>query len=558
ISIVAAYIVAMFVTPAICAVFFKKNKKKRDKEGFLKKFFKNTLTLGLKRKLAATVSVFVVLFMVIKLVIPMLPAEFFPYADKDVLYIDMNTEVSGDTDATERLSDKVVEVLSDEPEITSYTVAVGNGLPKFYASMMPPAPSQDYAQMICKYRLGDKKSRRFNSDDEFAEHIQGLLNENVSGGKCTVNLLQLAAPGSKVVVRVSGKNLDRLTAVSEEIKAGLREIPGTTNVRDNMKDRTYQYKVNIDEDKAMSLGISKYDVQKQINIALYGTVPSVYRKNGSEYNILLKSDIDSIKELENLGIKSSYTGNKIPLKQFADIGFASKLDTIKRYYRKETITVEADALPNGDPVFIEDQLENQFLPNINTAGVKIDFEGERELIAENFGIVAILAVFAVFIIYVILVVQFNSFIQPVVIMVTIPLSLIGSILGLYLFNQPLSLTGFLGIIALIGLVVKNGILLIEYINDARKKGYEIDEACVDGVGKRFNPIILSAGTTIMGLFPLAISGSSLFAPMAVSLMSGLLVSTFLTMIVIPVIYSLIETFIEKIKSKKKYFSSQQF
>ncbi|MBZ4687463.1 MAG: hypothetical protein JG764_1096 [Clostridiales bacterium] len=236
-----------------------------------------------------------------------------------------------------------------------------------------------------------------------------------------------------------------------------------------MKDRTYQYEINVDEDKAMNLGITKYDIQREINIALYGAKPSVYRRDGNEYNILLQSNINSIKELENLEIKSSITGNKIPIKQFATVGFSSKLDSIQRYNRKQTITVESDTLPNGNAVFIEDKLENEILPKIDTAGVKIDFDGERENISENFGIVGILAIFAVFLIYVILVIQFNSFIQPLVILATIPLSLIGSIIGLYIFNQPLSLTGFLGIIALVGLVVKNGILLIEYINDARKE-----------------------------------------------------------------------------------------
>ncbi|WP_432409338.1 efflux RND transporter permease subunit [Wukongibacter sp. M2B1] len=551
ISIVAAYIVSMFITPAMAAVSFKKSMKKKEKEGILRRFFRNTLKLGLKRKLATTIGIFIVLVLVMQIVMPLLSAEFFPFADKDLFYIDIETEVAGDMDATERLSDEIVDLLSKEPEIKSYTVAVGNGVPKFYVTMLPSTPSQDYAQMVIKFDLGDEKERRFRNRDELAEHIQRLLDENISGGKCTVNQLQLAKPGAKVVIRVSGENTDRLIEVSEEFKDALKEIPGTTNVRHDMKDRTYQYEVNVDEDKAMNLGITKYDIQRQINIALYGSKPSVYRRNGNEYSILVQSNINSIKELENLEIKSSMTGNKIPLKQFAAIGFGSKIDSISRYNRKQTITVEADTLPIGDPVFIENELENKYLPNIDTFGVKVDFDGEREMIIENFGIVAILAMLAIFIIYVILVVQFNSFIQPVVISITIPLSLIGSILGLYLFKQPLSFTAFLGIIALIGLVVKNGILLIEYINDARKQGYGIDEACIDAVGKRFNAIILSAGTTIMGLFPLAISGSSLFSPMAVSLMSGLFVSTFLTMVVIPVIYSLIETFIENFKKKRK-------
>lgn len=551
ISIVAAYIVSMFVTPAMAAIFFEKSKKKSKKESALKVFFKNALKLGLKRKLTTTIAIFAVLVMVMTIIMPALPSEFFPYADKNVFFIEIGTEISGDIDATERITDEVVDLLSREAEITNYTVSVGNGIPKFYVTVPNATPSPDYAQMVIKFDLGDKKNRRFENNEEFADYIQRLLDENISGGKCTVNQLQLAEPGSKVKLRVSGNNMDRLIEVSNDIKDELREIPGTINVRDDMKDKTYQYKVEVDEDKAMNLGITKYDIQRQINITLYGAKPSVYRRDGNEYSILLSSDIKSTRELENLEIKSSMTGKKIPLKQFATIGFSSKIDSLKRYDRKQTITIDADTLPTGDAVYIENKLENEILPTIDTAGVRIEFAGERESIEKNFGVVGILAIFTIFIIYVILMVQFNSFIQPIVIMVTIPLSLIGAIPGLYLFRQPLSLTAFLGIIALVGLVVKNGILLIEYINDARQEGHKIDEACIDAVGKRFNAIVLSAGTTIMGLFPLAISGSSLFTPMAVALMSGLLVSTFLTMVVIPVIYSLIETFIEKRKDKKR-------
>lgn len=550
ISIVAAYIVAMFITPALSAIFFKKSKAKANKKSILRSFFTIMLNIGLKNKLIVAISSFAVLLLVIKIVMPTLKTEFFPFADKNIIYIEMETEASGDMNATERLADKVVKLLSNEPEIKSYTVSIGNGIPKFYVTVPPATPSQDYAQMLIKFELGNKDNRRFQNDKVFSEYIQAKLDQNISEGKCTVKLLQLAKPGSKIVVRISGENMDRLVETSEAFKNALRNIQGADNVRDDMKAKTYQYEVKVDSDKAMNLGITKYDIQRQINIALYGAEASVFRKNGNEYGILLKSNIKNIEELKNLEIKSSVTGNKVPLKQFADIGFSQKLDAIKRYDRKQTITVEADTLATASPILIENQLENEFLPTIDQTGIQIDFDGEREMIKENFGIVGLLAVFAIFIIYVILVVQFNSFIQPVVILVTIPLSLIGSILGLYIFNQPLSLTAFLGIIALIGLVVKNGILLIEYINDARKEGQPIDKACIDAVDKRFNAIILSAATTIMGLFPLAISGSSLFAPMAVSLMAGLTVSTFLTMIVIPVIYSLIETFILKVKNIK--------
>ncbi len=556
ISIIAAYIVSMFITPAMTASFLKQTKKKTKQRKGPRAFFESVLKVALKRKIIVSLIMVVVFIVVMNGIAPLLTSELFPYADKDLFYIDINSEKMGDLDATEKLSDEVVELLNNEDEITSYTVAVGNGLPKFYVTMPPATPAQDYAQMVCKYDLGDKKTRRFNSKVEFANHIQKLLDENISGGTVSVNLLQNAEPGAKIKIQVSGDNLDDLQEVANQLVSGIEKISGTTGVGHNFKDKTFQYTINVDNDKAISLGITKYDIQRQINIALYGTEASVFRRDGKEYALLLKSDIDNIALLENIAIKSSMTNQKVPLKQFAKVSYGKKVDSIYSYNGETTIMVESDVLPDYDVVAITDQIESEVLPTVNTLGAKITFDGEREMIEDNFGVVLLLAVAAIFIIYLILLIQFNSFVQPIVILLTVPLSLIGSFLGLWLFRQPLSFTGFLGIIALIGLVVKNGILLIEYINMAREEGHSIDESCVDAVDKRYNAIMLSAVTTVMGLFPLAISGNELFAPMAVALMSGLVASTFLTMIVIPVIYSLVETSIYKFKNKKSNKKNQ--
>lgn len=544
ISIVAAFVVALLFTPAMAAIFLKPNKKKK-KESKIRKRFRSMLEFGLKNKVLVILSVFLVLAGVIKFVMPMLPSEFFPIADKELFYIELETEKANDLEATEEYADKVVKELKEIPEITSYTAGIGDGIPKYYVTMIPPTPSKDYSQIVCKYNLEIDEGQRFESKEKLSEYIQMKLNEDITGGKATVKLLQMAKPGAKIALHVSDDNLDKLISVTNELEEKIIKMPGTKNITNDMKDKTFDYKVDVDEDMATALGITKYDIQRQVNIALYGTVPSVFRRNGSEYDINVKSDIKSIDELKNLEIKSSVTDAKIPLKQFADIKFDSKIDSINRYDRKQTITIEADNALGFNAVDLENKIEHEIVPSTELHGAQIAYDGERESIDEAFGVVGLLATAAIGLIYVILVMQFNSFIQPVVILVTIPLSLIGSILGLYIFDKPLSLTAFLGIIALIGLVVKNGILLIEYINESRDNGMTINDACKDAVSKRFNPIILSAATTVMGLLPLAISGGNLFKPMAISLMAGLIVSTFLTMVVIPVIYSLIETFIDK-------------
>jgi multidrug efflux pump subunit AcrB len=539
ISIIAAYIVAMFVTPSLAVTFFKKTSENKIKTGVFRKFFSINLRRGLKYKKRLAVSTFLILFAVIKFIMPMLPSQFFPYVDKDVFYIEINSERAGDIDATEVLADKVVEILKDEPEIKSYTVAIGNGLPKFYITMTLSTPSKSYAQMVCKYNIEDVENPRFESSTEMMDYLQRKLDREISSGKCAVKLLEYAEPAeAKAIVRISGDDYDTINEVATELKDRVENMDEVANARLDRDHKTYQMNVDVDNNIAGTFGITKYDIQRQINIALYGKDSSVFRKSGKEYNIHLKSNITSIRDLKNMDIKSSITENKIPLMQFADIGYSTKLDAIRNYDKEQTIHLYVNEKLGYSAVEIEDIIENEILPSMDTSNTRITFDGEREQIDRYFGAAGLLAMAAIFIIFIILLAQFNSFKQAMIILITIPLSLIGSILGLFIFRQPLSLTAFLGIIALIGLVVKNGILLIEHINEDRKKGIPVDEACVNGVNKRFNAIILSSMTTVLGLLPLAVSGSDLFAPMSVSLMSGLVASTFLTLVVIPVFYSL--------------------
>jgi multidrug efflux pump subunit AcrB len=550
-SILASYVVAMFITPTMTALVGRPEKFHKKKESRLRSFFGKLLDLGLNYKNATVLGAFAVLVLTVGLVMPRLPVEFFPFADKDLFYINISSEKAGNIDAAEELADDVSALLKKEPEITSVTEAIGNGMPRYYVTMPISFPSNDFAQVVCKFDLKAGNKQRFKDNAELANYIQKLLDQNIAGGNCKVNLLALARPAdAKVILKVSGNNLEQINEVANSLKREIKKIPGTTNVRDDMPGKTYQLEVKMDEDKASSLGISKYDVQKQINIALYGNAASVYRRNGEEYVIRVKSDIKDVALLQNLKIKSSVTGNKIPLNEFATVGVSSKTDTIKTYQRKQTISVLVDLLPGYNATNMENTIEAKALPEVNTAGAKIKFEGEREEVGEHFGAVGILFMVALFMIYLILFVQFNSFLKPLVILLTIPLSLIGSLTGLFLLNVPLSMTAFLGIISLVGLVVKNGILLIDYIEDARKVGLSIDEACKDGVAKRYNAIILSALTVILALIPLAVSRNPLFSPMAVTLMFGLAVSTFLTMVVVPVVYGMIENASAKRKKDK--------
>lgn len=578
VSVAASYFAAMLVIPSMMVAFpGGKREQHRIEEGPIRLFFQKLLQLGLQHKKQTVFYATAVLVIVLILVLPRLTSQFFPYVDKDIFYIQINAEKAGDINATEKLADEVARLVKTVPEVTACTESVGDGLPKFYVTMMPPTPADDYAMIAVKFdldrgtlpasqaalteslqTLADRYAgagkysirlpelnlgtgRRFHSNVELAGYLQSMLNQNISGGKCKVKLLEYALPtDAKVVVRVTGDDIRELNQVSRTLEKKISEVTGATNIRDNWDPDSLQLHIDLDEDKASSLGISKYDVQKEINMALYGYNASVYRKNGSEYNIRVKSDIKDAARLENFAIKSSLTGHKIPLKEFATITYSAKTNTINTYDGDLAVSILADPLPGYDGSMIENRIESDVLPKIDLAGTKVIFAGEREDIKKNFTTMGILAVIAIFGLYIILLLIFNSFKQPLIIMTTVPLSLIGALLGLFIFQKPMSFTAFLGIIALVGLVVKNGILLVDFINEERNNGLPVDEACTVGVSRRFNAVIISALTVILALIPLAISGSSLFSPMAVALMSGLTIATFLTMVVVPVVYSMVE------------------
>ncbi|WP_238916253.1 efflux RND transporter permease subunit [Clostridium sp. YIM B02555] len=545
ICITCSYISALFITPAMSSLFFKKSKQP-IKENKIQKFFNKLLIYGLSHKIKIIAASLLVLVISMGL-INLLGTQFFPYVDKNVIYIDIINEKVEDIDSTGKLVSKVEEVLKEQEEVTSYTSAIGGGMPSFYITLPTVAPAKDVAQIMVKVDL--EKTKKFETREKLVEYVQNQLDNKISGGTATVKLLEQAMPiGAPVRLRLTGDDLDKIYAASEQIQEKLKDMPGTTNVRDDAAKKTYEYEVLIDSAKASQYGLLKSDILKQMNIALKGYSSSVYRKSGNEYDILVKSNISSVEDLKNLQVKSSITSNKILLNQVATVKLNSQLDQIKHYKKDKTVTVFSDVKSDYNASDIESKLKAE-INKMDLNGVNVLYDGEQNQIETNFTSLGVAGVLTIIIIYLILFVQFKSFVQPLVIIYSLPLSLMGVIIGLMIFDMPLSLTAVMGIISLIGVVIRNAILLVEYIIEGRQEGLSIDEACIHAVSQRFRPIILSSTATITGLIPLAFSNSTLFGPMSVTIIFGLASATFLTFIVVPVMYSLVNNRLEAKKNK---------
>lgn len=534
IALIASFVVAMLLTPTLAFLFFKKSIRNRDRS-YLRNFFVGFLNLSMKRKWSSLLVTFLV-FLLSLYGISFLNLEFFPLADKDIIYIDINSPPTSTIHKTEEITDQVEALLDQQDEVLSYTSSIGSGLPKFYITLPASPESAEIAQVMM--RVDPDRAGRFNNNEELADHLQKLFDRENIEGQLTVNLLQKAYPGRPLQIRIRGDDRARLVEMAGLIKEKLINIEGSLNVADDMEPQVNEYLVEVQPAQAALTGISTYDVQRQVNLALTGSQASTFRKNGEEFAITVRGKIDSVADLKVLPIKSSRSGNIIQLQQIADIKLQPTLAAIKKHNTKLAVTVSSAVKPGYNAVSIENVLQ-QKLKSVDTKGAELIYEGEKSRITDNFGNLGKAAVLALIIIYLILMLQFKSFGQPLVIFITIPLSLIGSIAGLLIFRQAMSFTALLGIVSLIGLVVRNAILLIEFINAARRAGMSVEAACKDAVERRFRPIILTAITAIMGLLDLALSRNPLFVPMAIALMSGLLVATVLTMVIVPVIYSLI-------------------
>ncbi len=537
IALIASYGVALVVTPTLAYIFFGTSKR-AGKKSLIGAFFEDLLRAALNRKI--TVVVLVAMMIVgAGALSESLGLQFFPNADLNMIYIDVKSDIESDLDYTERLTDDIGRILDQEQVIESYTVSIGDGIPRFFYALPQNSPSSDKAQFLITLNL---ENTLYENNSAYKDALQEKLNISITGGKATVmECVDGEAVKAPVVLRISGGDVIELGEIAEEVKTILATIPGAVNIESNNEHLIYEYYVDINTDKASAYGLSKYDIQNEISIAIGGRYASVLRLD-DDHNIKVKSDITSFTQLENLKVKSQLGGQKILLKDIAKIKLKDKIPVINRYKQSREVTVTSLVSSGSNSVTIQESLRNQLDGLKRThPEVSFTFDGEEQAIEREFGSVTTLTIFAVCAVYVILMVQFYSFKIPLIIFTTIPLSALGSVIGLYLFKQPLSFTALLGIVSLFGIVVNNAIVLIDFINAEIRAGSGVEHACINAVSKRMRPILLSTITTVMGLVPLVMSGSPMFMPMAIALMSGLLISTLLTLIVIPVVYHTVLT-----------------
>lgn len=531
IALTASYVIALLVTPTMAYVFFKPAKKHKDAMKKVRHVFDLLLRKGMDYP-KATILIGVIAMLSSGLFFLGINFSLFPIADNSIININVYSDGIGNMERTQELVMQIEDVLENESEVTTYTSAVGGALPKYYYSMPVYAKSPDFAQVMVRF---DIEESTFETQQAYAEFIQNQINKQVVGGSIEAKLLKQAEPVPALKYIITGDDMERLRDVSGEIESVLRSTTGTMNVRSDYSPEEYQFYVDVNPSIAMYYGISKYDVQREISLAIAGRDISTFVYKGLEYPIVIKGDMKTVDELSNFGVKSSILGSKTILKQVAEVGPKKQVTNIKTHNSDTAVTVMADVAEGYNATAMSGEVE-AIIESLGYSDVTITADGEKASIISLFGDVGLIASVAILLVFGVLVIQFKTYLQPLLILITLPLACVGSLAGLFITRQELSFTALIGMVSLIGIVVNNAIVLLDFINEEREKGKAVRDACMDAVEQRFRPIILSSFTTVMGLIPLALSGEVLFVPMSVALISGILVSTLLTLVFFPVIY----------------------
>ena len=533
IALVASYGTALFVVPVLGSLFFRKQTAESRVLGLESRAEKALAAcIGSPRLLAAALAVFVALAVFSGL---SLGLQFFPHAEKRILHIDLKTERPGTVADTARIARSIEGVLESAGEVEGYTLVAGGGFPKFYTTLIPPNDLPDEAQYLVKL------TKAGASDMEgVTDRLQKEIDRTLLGGEASVARLELAEPiGSPIRIRVMSETPSELEADARTVEGLLKGRPGVRHVDSDRGPQSHVFKVRPEAVKAGMVGITAVDIQKAVGFALSETRVGEVDLGDRTLDILLKSDVDSKEALERLTVRSAATGRKVPLRDLADISLDWESPVIRKYKGRPTVTLYGDLEPGARSVEVEGGIQKAL--EAEAVSSDIIFDGETAKIRENFGDIREKAVLALFLIYTVLLFQFKSFKQALLVFTALPFSAAGSLLALWLFRQPISFMALLGMVSLMGIVVNNAIILVDFINRERGSGESVRKACLNAVSRRFRPIFLTAVTTVAGLAPLAWSGGALFRPLALALIGGLFFSTGLTLLIVPTVYDRMES-----------------
>lgn len=551
VTLLSSLVVALVIIPTLAARFIKikdqqsgqthRNKKRHiylsKKVAGIKTAYRSYMEKTLNnRKKRRKILAIVWAFFIVAVIVPaggFMKIQMFPAIDMDYFSVNIELPIGSNLDSTRQVSEEVEAIVAQIPEMDNYVVNIGQAASLGYGSQ---GGNGSHLAGIT-VNLKDKALRSAKSY-EIASRLRERL-APLTSAEITVNELSAGPPsGSPIEVRIFGNDLKEIDAVAKDVFGFLERQEGLINIRDSLKESAGEFAFTVDKQKANYYGLNISSVSSALRQSIYGLTATEVNLGGEDIEVVVKYEGSEFKSLDDLNkiIVFNPRGEAIPLNQVASAELEPALLSISRRDGQKVAIVNADAEAGVDIAQVFSDFEAYQASILIPDTIRIETGGELEDIAQSFRELFLSMGLAVILIAAILVLQFNSFRQPFIIILSVPLAFIGVVAGLNLLRMPFSFTAFIGIVSLAGIVVNDAIVLIDRINKNIQNGMEFFAAIVESGVARMQPIFLTSITTIAGVFPL-IWASELWRGLSVSIIFGLAFSTFLTLVMIPITYA---------------------
>ncbi len=544
VALLSSWFLAMYATPTLCYWFLsdkkkdKNNKEKADKSdpygGIVYVLYHKILELLLNIRLGFVVLMVALLIGAV-LILADIPKQMMPYSDRNQFVVYLDFPASTYVDETEKVTRRLSAWLSDKeqnPDIEKNIAYIGYGGPRFFLALSPPDASDNVAFLVINTNTPQDVAPVIEKVDRYI--LENL--PEVSGRSKRMSLG--AGEIGLVEYRVIGPDVTTLYRLGRTIEDKMISIKGSVGVTNDWGESVIRMRVNIDQDRARRADVTSKSIATSLDAYFDGFTVSDYREGDKVIPMVIRGDEtrDDWSELRVLPVMSE-SDKPVPLIQVADFEGYIAPGKFARFNQERTLTLSGKHRTRQAADFHADIWP--FIEGLNLPeGYRIDIGGEVEASAKGNSALAENLPFALIGIVVLLVLQFNSFRRPAIIMLTIPLVVIGAVMGLLISGAFFSFTALLGIYSLAGMIVNNGIILIDRIDIGRGGGMGIREAIIEACLARMRPILMTTLTTILGLIPIALLGGAMWFPMAVVIMGGLAVGSILTLGFVPVLYSL--------------------
>jgi HAE1 family hydrophobic/amphiphilic exporter-1 len=573
-SLAASYFVAMILIPLLSSKFLKVEKignpKALSSKGKLfqltQRFFDavddhyhKVLSWCITHKTMVILGVALALILSLPLM-NLIGAEFIPQMDEGQFEVSLKMPVGTELKQTEQIITQMENVIIENvPELN--TIMVRGGVEgegwQALSSIFQDITGSHAANL--EVSLVDR-SKRERSMFEIMEILRHKFKDipdaeiHVKSAGMTEQMTSFGGAAAPIVVEIRGYDMETARRLAQEVKEIIEQTPGSRDVRIMREEGLPELQIKIDRDRAAALGLTLGQVAQTIKTNVKGMVASLFRDPmlGKEYKVLVQlreEDRKNLLDLDRIFITSPL-GNQIPLSNLAEVIKAKGPVKIDRKNQERIILVTSQAYQRA-PGTVAAEVESKIKRGIQVPeNFMVDVTGAYQEQKESFTILLYALVLAMVLIYMVLAAQFESLLDPFIVMFSVPLGIIGVVWGLFLTGKTLSILSFVGMIMMAGIVVSNAILLVDYTNILRKRGLKLHDAVVNAGKTRLRPILMTSFTTMLALVPMALGlgeGGEMYSPLAVAVISGLFISMALTLIFIPTLYTVFE---ERVKRRQ--------